>query len=265
MKAVLHRACRLARKWSGGTLPNPAADADLPTWRLDERRGEVRAPEPEEVRRLLAAAEGKDPRLHAFLHVLASTGIPRGEGCALRWSDLDLERGLLTADESAIAAKDGAIVKSPKTRASIRKVAFDSDTVALLERLRAEQDRLAAACSETVGPDAFVFSFEPNGRAVPHPDSFTHAMTRLRKRAGIPADIHLHSLHHFHSTAVDAVISEAQKQARLRWSTVHMARHYTDGVPGEDRRAAEHFDRLLTDGAGTSPPQLAHKPAGAGA
>jgi hypothetical protein len=26
---------------------------------------------------------------------------------------------------------------------------------------------------------------------------------------------------------------------------VHMARHYTDGVPAEDRRAAEHIGRLL--------------------
>jgi hypothetical protein len=44
---------------------------------------------------------------------------------------------------------------------------------------------------------------------------------------------------------LDPVISEAQKQARLGWSTVHMARHYTDGVPAEDRRAAEHIGRLL--------------------
>jgi hypothetical protein len=26
---------------------------------------------------------------------------------------------------------------------------------------------------------------------------------------------------------------------------VHMARHYTDGVPAEDRRAAEHIGRVL--------------------
>jgi hypothetical protein len=41
------------------------------------------------------------------------------------------------------------------------------------------------------------------------------------------------------------VISEAQKQTRLGWSTVQMARHYTDGVDEEDRRAAEHIGRLL--------------------
>ena len=60
VKAVLHRSCRLAHKWSGPTLPNPAVDADLPTWSLNERRPEVRAPEADEVRRLLPHAEAVD-------------------------------------------------------------------------------------------------------------------------------------------------------------------------------------------------------------
>jgi integrase len=53
-------------------------------------------------------------------------------------------------------------------------------------------------------------------------------------------------LRHFQATALDAVISERQKQSRLGWSTVHMARHYTDAVDEEDRRAAEHLGRLLS-------------------
>jgi integrase len=60
-------------------------------------------------------------------------------------------------------------------------------------------------------------------------------------------DIHLHSLRHFHATALDPVISERQKQARLGWSTVQMSRHYTDAIREEDRRAAEHVGRLIID------------------
>ena len=111
--------------------------------------------------------------------------------------------------------------------------------------LRTEQQRLAAAGGESLPGDAFVFSASPGGALPPHPDSMTHALPRIRNKAGLPADIHLHSLRHFHATALDPVISEAQKQARLGWSTVHMARHYTDGVEAEDRRAAEHIGRLL--------------------
>ena len=37
IRAIMHRACRLARKWSGNVLPNPIADTELPAWAMDER------------------------------------------------------------------------------------------------------------------------------------------------------------------------------------------------------------------------------------
>ena len=35
-RAILHRSCRLARKWSGNELANPVADTELPEWKLHE-------------------------------------------------------------------------------------------------------------------------------------------------------------------------------------------------------------------------------------
>lgn len=243
-RAILHRACRLAKKWSGGSLANPVADTELPAWSLDEK-ADVRAPDVSEVRALIAAAEAEEVGLAAFFRLLAATGMRRGEACALRWSDVDFEAGVVTVDESVVEAKGGAIVKGPKTRASIRKVACDERTMMFLGQLRAEQQYLADTCGEALGADSFVFSFEPGGRVPPYPDSFSHATARIRAKAGLSDDIHLHSLRHFHATVLDPVISEAQKQARLGWSTVQMARHYTDGVPEEDRRAAEHVGAVL--------------------
>lgn len=98
--------------------------------------------------------------------------------------------------------------------------------------------------------DALVFSFEPGGLAPPHPDSISHGFTKARARSQIASDIHLHSLRHFQATALDAVISEKQKQSRLGWTNAVMARHYTDPAPGEDRRAAEHIGQLLGEGTG---------------
>lgn len=245
IRAVLHRACRLARRWSGNTLPNPFADAELPTWRLEERRAAVRAPEADEVRALIAAAEAEDLRVGVFVRLLAATGMRRGEACALRWTDLDACSATIRVDEAVVAARGGAVVRGPKTRASVRTVALDPGTLDRLLRLRVEQERLAVAGGVTLDADAFIFSFEPGGAVAPYPDTFSHAMARLRRRSGLAADIHLHSLRHFHATVLDPVISEAQKQARLGWSTVQMARHYTDGVAEEDRRAASHVGRVL--------------------
>jgi integrase len=243
-RAVLNRTCKLARRWSGGVLPNPVAETELPSWALDAR-DEVRAPSIEEVQALLRASANEDVRVLVFLRVVTATGMRRGEACALRWSDLDAARRILVIDESIVAAHGGAIVKPPKTRASIRALAIDSGTVEMLEHLRREQTALALACGVELPPLSFVFSFEPGGSIPPYPDVMSHAFSKIRKAAGVPTDVHLHSLRHFQATAIDSVVSERQKQARLGWATVHMARHYTDPVTEEDQKAAEHVGKMI--------------------
>lgn len=245
IRAFLHRACRLARRWSGNRLPNPVADTDLPEWSLSEKSREVRAPEVDEVRAVLAAARRYDRRVSAFIRVVAATGARRGEVCALRWSDVDWHRSSVHIDEAIVADDGGAIVKSPKNRSSVRAVALDAVTLQELRELHEERLRLAAACGVALFDEGFLFSTEPSGESPPSPDGFTHAFTRCRDLAGVASDVHLHSLRHFQSTTLDTVISEAQKQARLGWASVHTARHYTDAVSDEDRRAADHMGETL--------------------
>ena len=73
-------------------------------------------------------------------------------------------------DEGVIAAKGGAVVKEPKTRASVRSLACDERTAVALIELRAEQERIAAAAEESLLDDSFVFSASPGGTVPPHPD-----------------------------------------------------------------------------------------------
>jgi len=246
-RAILHRSCRLARKWSGNALPNPVADTELPEWKLVERAHEVRAPSAEEVRRLIRTARGLDRRLAAFVRLVAATGIRRGEACAVRWGDLDLESCTARVDESIVAVEGGVSVKGPKSRAGIRTLAIDTGTAEEIRAWRDEVAKLARAIDEELAADHFVFAADLPATSPPHPDSFTHAFGKLRVLAGVAADVHLHSLRHFQATVLDPVISEAQKQSRLGWSTVHMARHYTDRIGDEDRRGADHVGALLDD------------------
>jgi integrase len=246
VRSVLHRACRLARKWSGNTLLNPVADTELPVYTSAEQPGPVRAPSLDEVAAILVASRELDERYAMGLRIVAATGMRRGEACGLRWSDVDFDLGSLMIDESVIPAAGGAAVKSPKTRASVRRVAVDSGTIDLLRSLQALQEELASNAEVPHSASAFVLSLMPGGELPLHPDTLSKAFSRARKRAGVAADIHLHSLRHFQATALDSVISERQKQSRLGWATVHMARHYTDAVPEDDRRAAEHIGGLLS-------------------
>jgi integrase len=245
VRSVLNRACRLARKWSGNELPNPVQDTELPTWSLSDAREPIRAPSPKEVRLLLKKAQRLDPRYAVCLRVIAATGIRRGEAGALRWSDVDWRKSTITIDEAVIPSDGGAVIKSPKTRASIRQVAIDRTTLAQLQELRKDQKKLAADLGVALSAEAFAFSAEPGGLAPPYPDTISRAFTKARVAANLPEDLRLHSLRHFQATSLDTVIPERQKQARLGWSTVHMARHYTDAISSEDQKAAEHIGTLL--------------------
>jgi integrase len=245
VRSVLNRACRLARKWSGNELPNPIQDTELPTWALSETPEPIRAPTTKEVRLLLQKAQQLDPRYSVCLRVIAATGIRRGEAGALRWSDIDWRGATITVDEAVIPSNGGAVIKSPKTRTSIRRVAIDKTTLAQLRTLRKEQERLATDAGMALPNEGFAFSAEPGGLVPPYPDTISRAFTKARKAAELPDDLRLHSLRHFQATSLDTVIPERQKQARLGWSTVHMARHYTDAISSEDQKAAEHIGSLL--------------------
>ena len=245
VRSVLNRACRLARKWSGNELPNPVQDTELPNWPLSDAREPIRAPSTKEVRLLLKKAQQLDPRYAVCLRVIAATGIRRGEAGALRWSDIDWRKSTITIDEAVIPSDGGAVIKSPKTRTSIRQVAVDRTTLTQLEQLRKEQKKLAADVGVALPAEAFAFSAEPGGLVPPYPDTISRAFTKARVAANLPEDLRLHSLRHFQATSLDTVIPERQKQARLGWSTVHMARHYTDAISSEDQKAAEHIGTLL--------------------
>jgi len=245
VRVVIGRACRLAAKWSGGTLTNPVADTELPSWPISEQPDPVRAPEVAEVQDLIRAAVEFDERFGAFVHLAAATGMRRGEACAIRWTDIDWKQRTIRVDKSIVAAKGGAVVKDPKTRASIRTVSVGAGTLSILKALRSSQVQLAKLCEVPFATDGFVFSTEPGGGLPPHPEAMSHTFIKVRRQAGIASDVHLHSLRHFQATILDPVIPESQKQARMGWSTVRMARHYTDGIATEDRRAAEHVALVL--------------------
>lgn len=245
VRSVLHRACRLARKWSGNSLPNPITDTELPSWGPAGRAESVRSPSVDEVIKLLRATDTLDPRYRVGIFVVAATGMRRGEVCGLRWCDIDFDSPSIVIDESVITADGGAEIKAPKTRASARRVAVDAGTLQLLSDLRAQQEALALIAEVPLLEEGFVLSVEPGGEMPLHPDTLSKAFAKARKSAGVASDLHLHSFRHFQATTLDSVISEKQKQSRLGWSTVHMARHYTDAIPDEDRRAAEHVGRVL--------------------
>ena len=83
--------------------------------------------------------------------LVMTTGIRRGEVCALRWRDVDLDAETIAIRRSYILHKGIGVEKDTKTH-QMRRIAIDSETVALLrehrDRVRARLADLGAVFSE---------------------------------------------------------------------------------------------------------------------
>ncbi len=71
-------------------------------------------------------------RFGALYEFLAFTGLRRGEACALRWADVDLERRVLTVRSSLTQVGGSWVEGKPKTDSGQRRVDLGARTVALL-------------------------------------------------------------------------------------------------------------------------------------
>jgi integrase len=205
---VLRSALGQAVKWEW-ILDNPAARCTLPHGETHE----IVPPEPGDVVRLVEAAMVDDPDYGAWLHMAAATGARRGEVCALRWRDVDLDEGAVRIAR-AISLGDELVEKETKTR-SRRRIQLDTATVDVLRAHRRRCAERALACGLPLEPDAYIWSLEVDGSAPWRPDLATHRWVRLRRRLGLE-HVRLHDLRHFHaSVLLDANISVTTVAGRL--------------------------------------------------
>ena len=108
-------------------------------------RREARHATAVDVTALLNAAEGL--RYRDVLVLIAATGMRRGEALALRWTDIDLDAGLLTVRGTLGRIGGKLVVSEPKTDRSRRTVPLGAPLVAMLRARRKQQaaEQLRAA------------------------------------------------------------------------------------------------------------------------
>jgi integrase len=249
---VVRQALEQARRW-GLIARNPAVDATPPV----QRRREIVPPTVEEVQTLIAAAEADDPDFAAYLWILAATGCRRGEGCALRWTDVDLDLGELVIRRSISQVGSDVREKDTKTHQS-RRLALDEETLAVLRSLRRRARERELALGVPLAQDALLFS-DIEGQPW-RPDVCTNRFGRLRASVGLER-VRLHDLRHFVATVLGgggvpiATIS-GRLGHRDNATTLNL---YTHAMPATDRAAANYLGGILTGNrrrTGTSPPPL---------
>lgn len=185
--------------------------------------------------RLILAAE-TDSLWRSMLVVLVGTGMRVGECLSLRWSDVQLDDGVITVGRTVTLDERGRKVvgDTTKTRRA-RRVTIGDDVVAVLRAWRTE---LGEAGLWRIKPQALVWesTYRP-GRPFGAPALRQHLADAVKTAKADPA-ITPKSLRHFHASALMAAGVPPQQVAdRLGHSIAETMQRYGVHVPDESRRA----------------------------
>lgn len=244
ISAALHQAVR----W-GWVRRNVAEQAKPP--RVSSRRPE--APSVDVVRQVVAKAEERDPRLAPLLMLAALTGMRRGELCALRWSDVDLDSGTIGVARSVVCSPGGLTEKTTRTD-RVRQIALDPVGVGLLTQHHARVSGWLAEAGGKLSADAFVFSPFIEAMTPFRPDNVTSFFTRVRVAVGAET-IRLHDLRHFTATQlIGAGVDVRTVAGRLGHSDPSLTlRVYSHAIEERDRAAAAIIGNVLVMPNATGP------------
>ncbi len=198
---------------------------------------------PEEARRFLEVSQGE--RLYALYVLAITTGMRLGELLALRWRDVDLERGVLRVTATLQKTRDGYLFAEPKTERSRRQVVLSPSAIEALRehRLRLLEERLRLG--DAWEDHDLVFPNEI-GRPLDRTNVSHRSFERILKRAGLPR-LRFHDLCH---TAATLLLGQGVHPKvvadMLGHSTTSVTLDlYSHSTPAMHRQAALALDSLL--------------------
>jgi integrase len=236
LHSIMSGALSAAERWEWIDA-NPARIAKRPK----QPQPQPTPPSPVEAARLVDAAFEMDDDWGTLVWLVMTTGIRRGEVCALQWSRVDLEQGIVEVRSSYVLRKGVGRVKDTKTH-QMRRIALDTETTVLLREHKDRCRQRLAELNVELTDDMYVFSgvrkFDPTQPYSPHAVSSRYK--DMADRLGI--DTHIHALRHYSATELlTAGIDLRTVAGRLGHGGggATTLRVYAAWVAASDRKAAE--------------------------
>jgi integrase len=234
--AVISGALSAAVRWDW-IATNPARGAQRPR----QRPPQPDPPSPSEAARLIDGAFAVDDDWGTLVWLVMTTGMRRGEVCALRWSRIDLDTGVVDVRRSYRLLHGVGTEKDTKTH-QMRRIALDTETVVLLTEHKERCAQRLSDVGAALTDDMYVFSnarkYEPTLPCSPH--SVSSRYRNLARRLGI--DTHIHALRHYSATELlTAGVDLRTVAGRLGHGGggATTLRVYAAWVAASDRTAAE--------------------------
>jgi integrase len=237
MHRVLREALQQALRWQ--LLARNPADAVKPP---KVERQQMRVLDVDGTIDLIEAARGTSLFVPILLGV--RSGMRRGELVALRWRNVDLDRGQISVVASAEQTDRGVREKETKSGKG-RTIVLSATEVEDLRAHRRKQAEGLLALGVRLTNDHHVVARE-DGKSL-QPRSLTHAFVKFARRHGV--QIRLHDLRHSHATHMLAAgVHPKIAQERLGHSSVGITLDlYSHVLPGMQADAVSRVDAALRD------------------
>jgi integrase len=237
MHRVLREALQQAVRWQ--LLARNPADAVRPP---KVERQQMSVLDTDATAELIEAARETSLFIPILLGVRC--GLRRGEVVALRWRNVDLERGQISVVASAEQTDRGVREKEPKNGRG-RTIVLSATEVEELRSHRVRRAQGLLALGVRLTDDHHVVARE-DGQAL-QPRSLTHAFVKFARRRGF--QIRLHDLRHSHATHMLASgVHPKIAQERLGHSSVGITLDlYSHVLPGMQAEAVNRVDAMLRD------------------
>ena len=178
-----------------------------------------------------------DPIWYDFFYTELTTGLRRGEICALMWTDFDERSGALNISRALHKEKGGRpVARDTKTYAGTRKIVLPPSTAELL-RARKEKSFSPWIFHDSLRPEAPI-----------DPNSAYLQLKKFLTDAGLP-NIRFHDLRHAFSTHALASGVDAKTLSSILGHTKasFTLDTYTHTIGDMQKRAADIIGGFLTD------------------
>ena len=193
-----------------------------------------------QVQNILKLAQGTN--MYFLLTIEFYLGLRKGEIAELKWSDIDLEEGVVHITRSRVETDEGIIVKSTKSEAGIRDIPLSTKALEVFKEQYTEY-------LSKVGKKGFVDSnyviFKNNGEPFV-PSSIPQRWERFCEQHNI-RKIRFHDLRHTCATLMIANGTDAKTvQSWLGHSDVQVTLNtYTHCLPSMKQAAGNKMDEIF--------------------
>ena len=203
---------------------------------------------PDETRRFIACLENEPLFWKAFMNVLITTGLRRGEALALTWADIDADELTITVCRNITVDKNAPEkykIGSTKTGKS-RIVPLSTRVYGLLMQLKREREEQLQV---KLMPATFIFCRDADPSRPLYPTSPTKWLRRFIEKNNLP-DVSPHDLRHSAaSLAIEGGASMKEVQELLGHSNPSTTMGFYVGLTEQTRRrTVEGIERLIEHG-----------------